>query len=188
MKMSKLGYFSEFLLFPPLVLFATYLAFRDPLPPRPAVWLAVYGAGLIGWTLLEYLLHRALFHHAPVLSHIHAAHHDSPQELIGTPAWASVLIGLITVASPAWAALGFGLGTAATAGLVTGYLWFVFVHYAVHHWRPRRGGYLYAVRLRHARHHYFSDQGNFGVTTDIWDHVFGTLIDERNARQMRRSG
>jgi len=33
MKMSKLGYFSEFLLFPPLVLVATLLAFRGSHPP-----------------------------------------------------------------------------------------------------------------------------------------------------------
>jgi hypothetical protein len=39
--------------------------------------------------------------------------------LIGTPAWVSVLLGVITVAIPSWAAFGFGLATAATAGLVT---------------------------------------------------------------------
>jgi hypothetical protein len=37
MKMSKLGYFSEFLLFPPLVLLATLLAFRSSNPPQPAI-------------------------------------------------------------------------------------------------------------------------------------------------------
>lgn len=181
MKMSKLGYFAEFLLFPPLVLVAALLAFRSSVPPQPAIWAGVYCAGLIGWTFVEYLLHRMIFHHAPVLARIHERHHESPQELIGTPAWASVLIGVIAFASPAWAALGFDLGTAATAGLVTGYLWFVFVHYAIHHWRPRRGSYLYRARLRHARHHHLSDRGNFGVTTGLWDRVFGTALAERPA-------
>jgi hypothetical protein len=116
MKMSKLGYFSEFLLFPPLVLFATLLGFRSLIPPQPAIWAIVYGTGLVGWTLIEYLLHRVLFHHAPILSRIHELHHHSPQDLIGTPAWASVMLGLIVVASPSWAVLGFDLGTAATAG------------------------------------------------------------------------
>ena len=188
MKMSKLGYFSEFLLFPPLVLIATFLTFRGSFAPPPVIWLSVYGAGLIGWTLIEYLLHRAVFHHAPVLARIHEAHHHSPRELIGTPAWASVLIGVIAVASPAWAVLGFGLGTAATAGLVTGYLWFVFVHYTIHHWRPRRGSYLYVARLRHARHHHLSDRGNFGVTTGVWDHVFGTALADRPARSHGPNG
>src|ERR1019366_5080375 len=35
MKMSKLGYFFEFLLFPPLVLLVTLLAFRSSNPPKP---------------------------------------------------------------------------------------------------------------------------------------------------------
>ena len=71
------------------------------------------------------------------------------------------------------------LGTAATAGLVSGYLWYVFVHYATHHWRLRRGSYLYRARLRHARHHHLSHSGNFGVTTSVWDHVFGTALEAR---------
>ena len=177
MKMSKLGYFSEFLFFPPLVLVATLLAFRSPMPPQPLTWAVVYGAGLMAWTLFEYLLHRVLFHHAPVLSQIHDLHHQSPQDLIGTPAWASALVGLLAVASPAWVALGFDLGTAATAGLVTGYLSYVFVHYAIHHRQPRHNSYLYRARLRHARHHHLSHSGNFGVTTAFWDHVFGTALE-----------
>lgn len=182
MKMSKLGYFSEFLIFPPLVLLATLMAFRSAVPPQPVIWAIVYGAGLVGWTLLEYLLHRGLFHHAPILSQIHERHHESPNDLIGTPAWASVLIGVIAVASPSWAAIGFDLGTAATAGLVSGYLWYVFVHYAAHHWRPRPGSYLYRARMRHARHHHLSHGGNFGVTSGFWDHVFRTALEARAPR------
>ncbi len=181
MKMSKLGYFSEFLLFPPLALAAVLLAFRTA-PPPLVTCAIVYTVGLIGWTLIEYLLHRGLFHHAPILSQIHESHHRSPQELIGTPAWASVLICLIAVAGPSWALLGFDLGTAATAGLITGYLWYVFVHYATHHGQPRRGSYLYRARMRHARHHHSSESGNFGVTTGVWDHVFGTALDTNAAK------
>lgn len=178
MKMSKLGYFSEFLLLPPFVIIATLFVFYSPVPPRPVIWAAFFGIGLIGWTLLEYLLHRVFFHHAPIVSRIHERHHDSPNELIGTPAWVSVLIGLIGIAAPLCAALGFDLGTAVTAGLVAGYLWYVFVHYASHHWRPRPNSYLYRARLRHARHHHLSHNGNFGVTTNVWDRVFGTALEK----------
>jgi sterol desaturase/sphingolipid hydroxylase (fatty acid hydroxylase superfamily) len=177
MKMSKVGYFSEFLLFPPLFVFAMLLAFRNLIPLHPIIWAAVYIVGLVGWTLIEYLLHRALFHHAPILSRIHELHHKSPQDLIGTPAWLSALIGLILVAGPLCVMLGFSLGIAATTGIATGYLWYVFVHYATHHWRPRRNSYLYRARLRHACHHHLSHSGNFGVTTSAWDHVFGTALE-----------
>ena len=46
MKMSKLGYFFEFLLFPPLVLVATLLVFRSLIPPQPIICAIVYGSGL----------------------------------------------------------------------------------------------------------------------------------------------
>jgi sterol desaturase/sphingolipid hydroxylase (fatty acid hydroxylase superfamily) len=29
------------------------------------------------------------------------------------------------------------------------------------------------------RHHYSPKSGNFGVTTPLWDHVFGTAIGSR---------
>jgi hypothetical protein len=57
--MSKLGYFAEFLLFPPLVLASTALAFHSASPLHPATWALVYGIGLAGWTLIEYFLHLA---------------------------------------------------------------------------------------------------------------------------------
>lgn len=181
MKMNKIGYFSEFLLFPPLVLIATFFAFRDPGRPPLVTWMIVFCAGLAGWTLVEYLLHRLLFHHVPILARLHERHHNSPEDLIGTPAWASALIALTAVATPAVAMLGFDLGTAATAGMVTGYLWYVLIHYATHHWQPGKGSYLYRARLHHARHHYVSQAGNFGVTTGVWDRVFGTIIKRRAA-------
>jgi sterol desaturase/sphingolipid hydroxylase (fatty acid hydroxylase superfamily) len=105
MKMTKLGYFFEFLIFPPFLLIATVLAFRSSIRPQPVTWMTVFGFGLIGWTLIEYLLHRALFHHAPILARIHERHHRCPGDLIGTPAWASVSIALIVVAIPSWMAV-----------------------------------------------------------------------------------
>jgi sterol desaturase/sphingolipid hydroxylase (fatty acid hydroxylase superfamily) len=179
MKMSKIVYFSEFLLFPPLILIAVLLGLRYSTPPRLSVCLTAYGVGLVVWTLIEYVFHRALFHHAPFLSRIHDLHHQAPKELIGTPGWLAVLAVFAGLAGPLWLAIGFNLGTAVVAGFLTGYLWYVFVHYATHHWQPRRNSYLYRARLRHSRHHYLSQEGNFGVTTAFWDRVFGTALEER---------
>jgi sterol desaturase/sphingolipid hydroxylase (fatty acid hydroxylase superfamily) len=178
-----LGYFAEFLVFPPLVLVSSAAAFLGASPPHPLTWVATFFAGLATWTLVEYVLHRVAFHHAPFLSALHERHHKNPQELIGTPVWASVLSGLVAVAAPAWALLGFELATAMTAGMTAGYLWYVFGHYAAHYGQPKHGSYFYRVRLRHARHHHVSDSGNFGVTTVFWDRVFGTAIESRRIRR-----
>jgi sterol desaturase/sphingolipid hydroxylase (fatty acid hydroxylase superfamily) len=182
MKMSRLGYFSEFILFPSLVLIAAAFAYRDAAPVRPMLWVLAFAAGIFAWTLIEYVLHRALFHHAPILSRVHELHHEAPNDLIGTPGWASAIVGVFVVTIPCSLALGFDLGIAVTAGLATGYLWYVFVHYATHHFRPRRNSYLYRARVRHARHHHLSHDGNFGVTTGFWDRVFGTALEGRDRR------
>ncbi len=102
-----------------------------------------------------------------------------PRELVGTPAWVSVSLGIVAVAGPCWAALGFDLATAATAGMVAGYLHYVFMHYAIHHWQPRPDSYLDRARRHHALHHHFDDEGNFGVSTAVWDRLFGTEIEVR---------
>ena len=185
-KTPSLGYFAEFFIFPPLVLVSTVIAFLGPTAPHPLTWAAVFVLGLAAWTLIEYFLHRVVFHHAPFISVLHERHHDNPRELMGTPVWASVTAGLVAVAAPSWAVFGFELATAATAGMATGYLWYVFGHYAAHYGRPRPGSYFYRVRLRHARHHHLSDAGNFGVTTRLWDLVFGTALElRRTARRPR---
>jgi len=36
----------------------------------------VFGAAL--WTLVEYLIHRYAYHHAPILAPLHDAHHKEP--------------------------------------------------------------------------------------------------------------
>jgi sterol desaturase/sphingolipid hydroxylase (fatty acid hydroxylase superfamily) len=177
-----LGYFAEFLIFPPLVLVSSAVAFLGPTPPGVLAWIGTFFIGLATWTLLEYLLHRVVFHHAPFLSALHERHHENPRELIGTPVWASVLSGLVVVAAPAWALLGFELATAMTAGMTTGYLWYVYGHYAAHYGQPKPGSYFYRVRLRHARHHHLSDNGNFGVTTAFWDRIFGTVLELRRIK------
>jgi sterol desaturase/sphingolipid hydroxylase (fatty acid hydroxylase superfamily) len=179
--MSKLTYFAEFLLFPPLISLLVMATFRGHMQ----AWLATYLFGLLAWTLLEYLLHRFVFHHVPVLSELHERHHHHPLELIGTPAWASVCATL-GFAVPLYVLLGAEPAAAMTSGLMTGYLVYVFVHYATHHFQVQPDSYLYRARLRHAAHHYRGGDINFGVTTGFWDHVFGTAWQaEGRARRPR---
>ena len=43
-----------------------------------------------------------------------------------------------------------------------------------------------SLRAWHMRHHYSPKSGNFGVTTRLWDHVFGTAISARLTRRSSR--
>jgi sterol desaturase/sphingolipid hydroxylase (fatty acid hydroxylase superfamily) len=173
MRMSKIGYFAEFLLFPVFFVVMTALAFRGS-HPRIPVWLALVLLGALFWTLIEYLLHRFVFHHIPIVAEMHDRHHRDPTALIGTPAWVSLSVGVVAGLLPLWRVLGFGLAAAIVIGLFFGYLWYVLVHYAIHHWPAGRDTYLYRAKLRHAWHHR-SHEVNFGVTSELWDRIFSTL-------------
>ena len=63
------------------------------------------------------------------------------------------------------------------AGVLAGYVVYSYVHSRLHH-----GTRLGNLRKLHVRHHQHPDR-NFGVTTLLWDRVFGTL--DRPAPQLR---
>ena len=48
-------------------------------------------------------------------------------------------------------------------------------HYATHHF-PMRWGFLKDVKRHHMVHHYKTPDQLFGVSSPLWDHVFGTYV------------
>ena len=130
-------------------------------------------AGVAAWTLLEYLVHRFVFHRHAVGQRLHQLHHDHPSDpdaersSLSTPLLAFP-IGYLLIG-----AAGVEDGSAIFAGLLLGYLAFIAVHYAVHRWPIEPGSWLYPAKLRHLTHHCLEDC-NFGVTTIFWDIVFRT--------------
>jgi sterol desaturase/sphingolipid hydroxylase (fatty acid hydroxylase superfamily) len=186
MRLTRIGYYVDFWLYPLLILALAVAAFTTS-GLRPALyWSSAFLIGLASWTLLEYALHRLVLHHAPYFAAMHERHHDDPSGMIGTPTWLSVGLGVVSVLLPVWALLDFAFASGLTAGMMLGYLWYISVHHASHHWLPKRGSYLCEARLRHLRHHYSREAGNFGVTTPLWDWVFGTALDERRRSDPRR--
>jgi sterol desaturase/sphingolipid hydroxylase (fatty acid hydroxylase superfamily) len=94
---------------------------------------------------------------------------------VGTPTWLSLAAICAGALFPLWWEIGFDFASGTTAGLMLGYIWYVAVHHVLHHWRIHPGSYLYHWKRRHALHHYARHPCNFGVTTQIWDRVFGTV-------------
>ena len=58
------------------------------------------------------------------------------------------------------------------AGALVAYAWYLFVHYSAHH----HPAILPASLLKHHRDHHRFANRNFGVTTKLWDRVFGTML------------
>ena len=144
-------------------------------------------AGFAIWTLAEYWLHRKFFHWEPdnaigrrMHFIIHGVHHDHPNDrmrLVMPPGasipLAALFFGLF------W--LIFGLPTAYPlfAGFLVGYLAYDYTHYWLHHFVPKS---TLGKRLReqHMRHHFQDHRFGYGVSSPIWDAVFGTLPRKRN--------
>ena len=130
------------------------------------------GTGL--WGLVEYTLHRFVLHGVQPFQGWHAEHHRRPAALIGTPTILSVALFATLVFAPAWALAGLWPGLALTLGMLAGYLAYAVTHHATHHaffdsaWLRRR-------RRWHALHHRRAGApGCYGVSTPLWDHLFGS--------------
>jgi sterol desaturase/sphingolipid hydroxylase (fatty acid hydroxylase superfamily) len=180
MRLSRVGYYSEFIIYPVLAvgLLAT-AAWRYP--ERAPLLVATLVGGLALWTLVEYVLHRFVLHHVPYIKEMHDAHHDDQEALIGTPVWLSLLIFLVFVFAPLWLLTDPVITAGLSAGMVVGYFFYGGVHHLIHHTTGGPGSFGYKLKRRHALHHHYSEEGNFGVTTGFWDVVFGTDVQ----RQLR---
>jgi sterol desaturase/sphingolipid hydroxylase (fatty acid hydroxylase superfamily) len=135
-------------------------------------------AGAATWTLLEYAIHRYLGHgrrwrkNPFALEHIR--HHVEGDYF--APTWKKVVIagGVGAVASAgAVAAVGAALGLGYVAGLLACYALYEWVHRR-DHTHAGWGAYGRWLRAHHFRHHLEDARKNFGVTTPLWDLVFGT--------------
>jgi len=177
MRQSRLSYFADFVITSVLLAWLIGWEFETR---RSALhlflWLNGAVAGVLLWTLIEYLVHRILFHHVGYFERLHDAHHDHPTDYIGAPPGIGplALLGLAYLFSAR--AMGGELTGALASGLLIGYLIYMLVHHAVHHWSVPTTTVLFGARRHHALHHYHSDTGNFGVTTALWDHAFGTAL------------
>ncbi len=137
--------------------------------------LAIF-AGVMTWSFLEYWVHRGLGHERTknVFGREHTAHHSRGDYF--APWWkkggAAVLV-VAAVAPPAVLLAGWVLGMAYTGGLVGFYLCYELLHRLEHVWRGV-GPYARWARRHHFMHHFHDPRINHGVTSPLWDFVFGT--------------
>lgn len=140
----------------------------------------LFVSGLIFWTLMEYILHRYLFHWIGENKYLkafhyalHGYHHQQPNDynrLFMPPVPASLFllaffgIFYILLGNFTWFFL---------PGFEIGYLLYSLVHYAVH--TKADIPFLAPMNLHHDIHHFSDHERAFGVSSRIWDRVFGTM-------------
>jgi sterol desaturase/sphingolipid hydroxylase (fatty acid hydroxylase superfamily) len=139
--------------------------------------------GVIAWTMIEYALHRFVFHLGPrddsreeMLRDFltHGYHHMFPRDpmrLVAPPMLSWPLAAIVFVVYRALLPSGVAFGV--FAGTTAGYLAYDLIHFYVHHAHPKTalGKYL---RRYHLLHHAAEVPSRFGVTSPLWDVLLGT--------------
>lgn len=148
----------------------------------------LFAGGLLFWTLFEYLMHRYVFHIVAesalgkkIAYAMHGVHHEYPRDKdrLFMPPVPSLLISSavfgIMFLFMGWRALAF------FPGFIFGYMLYASMHYAIHAYAPPR--FLKALWRNHHLHHYKTPEKGFGVSSVLWDVVFGTVPDKQHAEE-----
>ncbi len=141
--------------------------------------------GLLLFTLVEYLIHRFLFHfnaqtekQKAILFTIHGVHHDFPRDrsrlvmpIVLSITLATIFFLIFKILIPDFYLIFF-------SGFIAGYSSYLFIHYAVHAFRPPKNIFRYLWK-HHALHHYKSNDAAFAVSFPLWDYIFGTMAAKK---------
>ncbi|KAL4934491.1 fatty acid alpha-hydroxylase [Aspergillus undulatus] len=144
--------------------------------------------GFFLWSLIEYLMHRFLFHidkflpdnRVGITLHflLHGIHHYLPMDkyrLVMPPSL------FIILAIPFWKLAhtvfyyNWYAAVLAYSGGVFGYICYDLTHYFLHH--RNLPSYYKQLKRYHLQHHFADFDNGFGVTSRFWDWVFGTEIE-----------
>ena len=188
----------------PLVIWAMYLPVIIFLPYYSLQNLGFSGltttflffGGILFWTFFEYMMHRFVFHwvsdnpRIQRMSYVlHGNHHEFPrdrQRLFMPPVPSLIIASVIFLIM--YAAMGNNVFPF-FPGFLLGYLIYGSMHYAIHAWNPPCK-WMKPIWRNHHLHHYKSEEKGFGVSSHIWDKVFGTAFDlgkeKENKEEVRK--
>ncbi len=140
------------------------------------IWssIGLFAIGVIFFTFLEYSVHAWLFHgkkSIKIFVEGHAHHHQDPFSFDAMPFFMSAVIAaifawLLHFVMPSYDAL------AIVGGSALGYFNYGIMHHVMHR-REFASNYWKYMQEFHFVHHK-KPLLNHGVTTDIWDRIFGT--------------
>jgi sterol desaturase/sphingolipid hydroxylase (fatty acid hydroxylase superfamily) len=137
--------------------------------------------GLFIWTFTEYFMHRFVFHFNPrgkMMERIHfifhGVHHDYPNDAKRLVMPPSVSVPLATGFYFLFTLfMGEYHVAAFFSGFMTGYLFYDMSHYALHH-ANFKSSFWKKLKKHHLQHHYSDASKGYGVSSDIWDKIFGS--------------
>ena len=178
--LSKVHFLVPVFIFVPVIIYFIYGAFQNNI--GIVTFIEMFITGLIVWTLVEYVMHRFLFHYMPPdkpwaqrLHFIfHGVHHDYPSDAkrLVLPPSVSIPLALafyfmFNAILPTNYIYGF------FPAFLIGYLFYDESHYAIHHFNFK-GKIWKKIKQHHMLHHYSDPAKGYGVSSPLWDKVFGS--------------
>jgi sterol desaturase/sphingolipid hydroxylase (fatty acid hydroxylase superfamily) len=163
-----------------LLAIAATIYYTEKFDPELVSDLLLFAGGLICFTLVEYVIHRFVFHfratthrQREVQYSIHGVHHHFPKDedrLVMPPVISILLAGTFYFL---FRLIFSEQGLMFFAGFSCGYSSYLLIHYAVHRFRPPKNIFRFWWK-HHSLHHYYQDEGFFSVSFPLWDILFGT--------------
>ena len=197
-KSDFVDFFSRVPFWLPLVLYIpviSYFSYRAFAVQNNSI-LGFIGAAAIGifiWTIIEYLIHRYIFHGHPTAEWakkihytFHGIHHDYPQDslrlVMPPPVSIPLAVSFYFIFKWALAPLGlFEYHHAFYSGFVAAYLFYDMMHYYSHHGKANNS-YVQMIKDHHMKHHYKEPDAGFGFTSKLWDKIFKTDFPEEQEK------
>lgn len=168
---TQFNYWAEFAVDIPLGVMLIMAGLRSHELPFFAIFLTI-GSGLFLFSFFEYIIHHRLFHGSVQIFVLgHWAHHENPLGYDALPFFLPALLllmltGVLALLLPSYYVFLL------TGSMAFGYVFYGLSHFTIHH---HRFHWVFARdwAANHHIHHHHPDT-NFGVTTPLWDIVFGT--------------
>lgn len=172
----------------PLIIYLVLLSYSK-LSFSPLYIMVIYLAGMLSWTFFEYLMHRFAFHFIadnPRIQRfiyvLHGNHHEYPRDkerLFMPPVPSLIIASLFFI-------LFYSLFDTNVfmffPGFLFGYLMYGSMHFAIHAWNPPYK-WMKPLWRNHHLHHYKNEHRGFGVSTTLWDRIFGTMFDLKKEKE-----
>jgi 4-hydroxysphinganine ceramide fatty acyl 2-hydroxylase len=158
--LSKVHFTVPLFVYIPVIGYLCYVAFTKSTVTTVG-FIALFAAGLAFWALRIHFI-------------FHGVHHDYPSDAkrLVMPPSASIPMALALFFLFDWI-LPTTYIYSFFPGFLIGYLVYDISHYAIHHFNFK-GGMWKRIKQHHMLHHYQDPSKGYGVSSPVWDKVFGS--------------
>jgi sterol desaturase/sphingolipid hydroxylase (fatty acid hydroxylase superfamily) len=149
--------------------------------------IGMFFLGFVTFTWIEYMVHRYVFHmgtftalREKIQYTVHGVHHEFPKDKsrLAMPPLLSITIS--TVLLLLFRLMMGDFVFSFLPGMLVGYAYYLSVHYMVHVYQPPKNIFKW-LWINHAVHHYKDGEYVFGVSSPIWDYIYGTMREKKTA-------